>query len=82
MRRGEPNETLVRMVRANVRVPDETIGDLWAQMACNDVGARDLVRFLEEFDLPDCEELSAEIIRRSEGALREAISALRRRSSA
>jgi N-methylhydantoinase B len=76
MRRGEPNETLVRMIRANVRVPDETIGDLWAQMACNDVGGRDLVHFLEEFDLPDCEELSAEIIRRSEGALREAIRAL------
>ena len=51
--RASRTRTLVRMVRANVRMPDETIGDLWAQMACNDVGARDLVRFSGEFDLPD-----------------------------
>jgi N-methylhydantoinase B len=76
VRRGEPNATLVAMIRANVRVPAETIGDLWAQMACNDVGGRDLVRFLDEFGLDDCEELSDEIIRRTEAALRAAIRAL------
>ena len=29
------------MIRANVRTPDETVGDLYAQTACNEVGARE-----------------------------------------
>jgi N-methylhydantoinase B len=76
VRAGEPNRVLIDLLRANVRVPDETIGDLYAQMACNDVGARDLLRFLDEFGLEDVEELSAAIIERSERALRDAIRAI------
>src|SRR5205814_8510905 len=41
-RKGEPNADLLALIRANVRVPEETIGDLYAQAASNDVGARDL----------------------------------------
>jgi N-methylhydantoinase B len=73
---GEPNETLVAIVRANVRTPDETIGDLYAQTACNDVGARSLAQLLEEFDLDSIEELSDEIVSRSERAMRSAIAEL------
>jgi N-methylhydantoinase B len=70
---GAPNETLLEIVRANVRTPDETVGDLYAQTACNDVGARSLVRLLEEFGLDSIEPLSDEIVSRSEEALRKAI---------
>ena len=71
--RGEINRDLINLVRANVRTPDETVGDLYAQTACNDVGARSLTRFMNEFGLDDVEPLSREIISRSERAMREAI---------
>ena len=71
--RGEINRDLIDIIRANVRTPDETVGDLYAQTACNDVGARSLTRFMDEFGLDDVEPLSREIISRSERAMREAI---------
>ncbi|MGI9252277.1 MAG: hydantoinase B/oxoprolinase family protein, partial [Thermomicrobiales bacterium] len=40
---GEPNEPLMQIIRANVRTPDETIGDLYAQMSSNAVGAHSLL---------------------------------------
>jgi N-methylhydantoinase B len=73
---GTPNETLLAIVRANVRTPDETVGDLYAQSACNDVGARSLVHLLDEFGLDSIDSLSEEIISRSERAMRAAIRAL------
>jgi N-methylhydantoinase B len=71
--RGEPNETLIRLVRANVRQPDEVIGDFYAQMACNDAGGRALLEMMEEFDLPTIDSVAEEIISRSEAAVRASI---------
>jgi N-methylhydantoinase B len=73
---GEHNEALLTIVRANVRTPDETVGDLYAQSACNDVGARSLETLVEEFGLDSIDPLADEIIRRSEQAMRDAIGAL------
>lgn len=73
---GNANEDLLAIVRANVRTPDETVGDLYAQAACNDVGARSLTQLLTEFGLDSIEPLSDEILSRSERAMREAIRAL------
>jgi N-methylhydantoinase B len=73
---GAPNEELLRFVRANVRVPDHVVGDLYAQAAANDVGARRLVETLDEFGLDDLTALSCEILDRSEAAMRDAIRAL------
>jgi N-methylhydantoinase B len=73
---GAANDDLLAIVRANVRTPDETVGDLYAQAACNDVGARSLVDLLTEFGLDSIEPLSDEILARSERAMREAIRAL------
>lgn len=73
---GAINDDLVAIVRANVRTPDETIGDLYAQAACNDVGARSLAHLLAEFGLDSIEPLSDEIVSRSEQAMRAAIAAL------
>ena len=72
-RAGEPNEELLDIVRVNVRTPDETVGDLYAQTACNDVGARRLVELLEEAGLETLEPVADEIVGRSERAMREAI---------
>ena len=70
---GEPNEELLRIVRANVRTPFEVVGDLYAQAGSNEVGGARLLEMMEEFDLADIESLSDEVCSRSERAMREAI---------
>ncbi len=71
--RGEPNHELLKIIRANVRTPDETVGDLYAQTACNAVGARSLLQMMDEFGLERIDPLADEIIARSERAMRDAI---------
>lgn len=73
---GEPDRVLESIVRANVRTPDETIGDIYAQVAGNEVGARSLVRVMEEFDLDHIDHVAAEIMGRCEQALRASLSEL------
>src|SRR5262245_14219362 len=73
---GEPNHELIKIIRANVRTPDETVGDLYAQASCNAVGARSLNQMMDEFDLASIDPLADAIIARSERAMRDAISAL------
>ena len=73
---GEPNEELLRLVRANVRAPFEVVGDLYAQAGSNEVGGARLLEMMEEFDLADIESLSDEVCSRSEAAMREAIAAI------
>ena len=70
---GEPNHELLKLVRANVRTPDETVGDLYAQTASNAVGARSLLQMMDEFNLDSIDPLADEIIARSESAMRDAI---------
>jgi len=71
--RGAPNEILLQIVRANVRQPDEVVGDFYAQAACNDSGGRALLEMMEEFDLDSIDPVAEEIIRRSEAAVRSHI---------
>ena len=73
---GRPNESLFRIVEANTRAPVPVLGDIHAQVACNDVGARSLLALMGEFGLDSLDGLSDVIIRRSEEALRRAIAAL------
>ena len=73
---GEPNEELLRMIEANVRAPDEVLGDLHAQVAGNAVGVERLLDYLQDFGLEDLEDLGREILGRSERAMRDAISTL------
>jgi N-methylhydantoinase B len=73
---GAPNEVLLKLIRANVRLPDEVVGDLYAQAACNDAGGRALLEMMDEFALDSIDPIADEIIRRSESAVREKIRAL------
>ena len=59
-----------------MRTPEEVLGDLHSQVVGNEVGARQLIRFLDEFGLADIEALADEIVTRSERAMRERIAAL------
>ena len=71
---GRPNETLIEMIRQNVRVPDEVMGDIHAMVgACEkmSIGLRDL---LTEYGQSNLSPVAAEIIGRSEAAMRRAVS--------
>ena len=70
---GEPNELVFDMFRWNVRAPDMVLTDLEAQVAANASGCERVVAFLEEYALPDLEDLSAAIRGRSQEAMRAAI---------
>ena len=43
----------MRIVRGNVREPDQVVGDLYALVTCNEVGHRRLVDMMQEFHLAD-----------------------------
>ncbi|MEL7280353.1 MAG: hydantoinase B/oxoprolinase family protein [Pseudomonadota bacterium] len=74
--RGTVNEFLLHMVRANVRTPDQTVGDMYSLAACNEAGNRRLQAMLDEFDLSDIDGLSDYIIEASRKATRAAIAAV------
>ncbi|WP_037080748.1 hydantoinase B/oxoprolinase family protein [Pseudonocardia spinosispora] len=71
-----PNETLEALIRANVRTPDETMGDVYAQVSANQVGARSLARMMDEFGLDSIDPVAHDIMDRSEQALCAALRAL------
>ncbi|MEZ4624582.1 MAG: hydantoinase B/oxoprolinase family protein [Thermomicrobiales bacterium] len=73
---GEPNEEIFKFLGANSRVPDQIIGDINAQLAAAEIADLRLVEMLEEYDLDDLDQLSEEIITRTEVAMRDAISRL------
>ena len=73
---GRPDETLIQLLRANVRTPDQTLGDIWAQVSANELMERRVLRLLEDYRLDSLEELGDEIFGRSERAMRQAISAV------
>ncbi|HYB74434.1 MAG TPA: hydantoinase B/oxoprolinase family protein [Candidatus Sulfotelmatobacter sp.] len=73
---GRPNESLLALLRANVRAPEEVLGDVHAQVVANEVGGQELLAFLREFGLEDIEALADAIVARSEAAMRERIAAL------
>ena len=72
-RRGKPNDDLLEVIRGNVRSPEMVLGDIRAQVACNEVGGRRLLEFMAEFGLETIEPLADEIIDVSERAMRAAI---------
>jgi N-methylhydantoinase B len=73
---GERNPDVWRFILSNVRQPDHMAGDLHAQVASGEVGARRLNLLCDEHGLDDIEDLADEIIQRSEAATRRSIRAL------
>jgi len=71
--RGRVNEDLIKIIRANVRVPQPVLGDIYAMIAANEVGGKKLIEMMEDYELSDLNGLSAAIIERSERSMREAI---------
>jgi len=76
VRNGEFDADILRIILANVRVPDKLLGDLKAQRNANFVGAK---RYAELYQMhgADKMEIAIEaILRRSEARIRERISEL------
>ena len=71
--RGTVSATLIRLVRANVREPDQVVGDLYSLATCNAAGDRRLQEMLDEFAIADIDGLSDYIIETSGAATRDAI---------
>lgn len=67
---GELNEELFEIIRTNVRVSEQVIGDIMANIACNEVGGRLLIEFMDEYGIDDLSQLSAAIRDRSEEMMR------------
>jgi N-methylhydantoinase B/oxoprolinase/acetone carboxylase alpha subunit len=74
---GEPCPVLHAMIKSNVRTPDAVFGDLAAQVSSGQAASERLIAMCERYGLVDIEELSDEIISRSEAATRAAISKLK-----
>ena len=72
---GRPNDTLFAIIEANVRSPQQTLGDIRAQLAANDQGARALHGLMLESGLRDLQGLSSQVRAASERAMRTALRA-------
>lgn len=47
--KGEINQSLVEMIKANVRFPDMSLGDMWAQVAALRTGERRFIELCEKY---------------------------------
>ena len=73
---GEVNQTLLTIVRGNVREPDQVVGDIFALGTCNEIGHRRLIEMMNEFGLGDLNIISKFIFEHSLKATIEKINAL------
>jgi len=70
---GVLNESVLDMIRWNVRTPDEVIGDIRSQIAANHVCTEKICQMLQDNDLENLDDLADEVIGRTEKSMRESI---------
>lgn len=71
--RGRLNRDLIAVIRANVREPDQVVGDVHSLAACNDTGIQRLDDMLDELGLDDVEPIASFIFDRTAAAVRAAV---------
>jgi len=74
--RGEPLRDVLRLIMANVRVPDESEGDFFAMLACCATGRKRLQEMVDRFGLEGIQAAMHETLARGEARMRRAIAAL------
>ena len=74
--KGEVNETLMSIIRQNVRVSDQVEGDLEAQLGALFTINQRILQITDTYQLKDLSKLSAVICERTEQAVRSAIRGL------
>ncbi len=71
--RGVLNESVLEMIRWNVRTPDEVIGDIRSQIAANYVCSEKICQMLKESNLENLDDLADQIIGLTEKSMRDEI---------
>jgi N-methylhydantoinase B len=74
--RGVVDKTLMRIIRGNVREPDQLVGDVYALATCNEIGHRRLMEMMQEFNLENLTGIADFILSNSRRATLERINAL------
>ncbi|MGE0311510.1 MAG: hydantoinase B/oxoprolinase family protein [Lautropia sp.] len=74
--RGVENPVVVAFLRQNLRAPDETLGDIRAQLVAYDQAAGRLIALLDSEGLVSLDTFVDDILARSEASMRGAIEAL------
>ncbi|MEZ5921280.1 MAG: hydantoinase B/oxoprolinase family protein [Parvularculaceae bacterium] len=73
---GCVNETLLELIRANVRDPNAAEGDLYSLAVSNDAGAARLLETMKEFHLSSLDEAGAMIIENSRAAMLDEVASV------
>lgn len=76
VRNGKMNEEIVRIILANVRVSDERIGDIKAQIAALGTGVKRLTALLDRYGQETVEAAIAELETRGEALMRAHLDAI------
>ncbi len=71
--KGEPNQAIFDIIRANVRVPHMTLGDLNAQLAACHIGERGVLELIERYGADAIEAYAADLIDYTERLVRAEI---------
>ena len=71
--RGEINDTLVKLIDLNVRLPDRVIGDLKAQFAACRTGAREMGKLFDRYGAETAQAYFTELLDYAERMTREEI---------
>ncbi|MGE0700478.1 MAG: hydantoinase B/oxoprolinase family protein [Hyphomicrobiaceae bacterium] len=73
IREGVPDQTLITLLETNVRTPEQTLGDVWAQASALSVIETRLLATMNDYGLTRLDAFAADLFRRSEAAMRAAI---------
>ena len=73
---GHVNQTLMDLIKANVRDPTIAEGDLYSLTACNQAGGSQLLKMMDEFELASVDTVGTEILRKSKETMQKEINAL------
>ena len=71
--KGEINSTLIKMIDLNVRLPDRVIGDLKAQFAACQTGAREMGKLFDRYGAETAQAYFTELLDYAERMTREEI---------
>jgi N-methylhydantoinase B len=76
LREGVADESLLTLLRTNVRTPEQTVGDVWSQVGATELVAKRLQEVMREYGLSHIGDIAEALFERSDAAMRRAIAAL------
>ncbi len=74
--KGTLNDTFMRLMEKNVRVPEKVLGDLRAQIAAVNLAEKEMLKLCEEYDPPELKAYMVELIDYAERLTRASIAKL------